>query len=298
MEAFDAKEYAKTVETAVERLKSIFPKDFSPQIALTLGSGLNGILNDIQLVADPIPYDKIPGFLPTTAPGHEGKLLAGYLEKVPVMVFQGRKHYYELVGIRENPLRDIVFPLYVARGLGSNTYIATNAAGGVNTSYHPADLMLITSHFGLFMQNPLLGPVVPLFNSQRFTPQNNEYDPKLLELFKKSAKSLKIESYIHEGVYAMVGGPSFETAAEIRMLRILGVDAVGMSTVPEIIAATSIGMKTMGISLITNVTNKDGTNATTSEEVLATLENPITKKRVQDIFQKFFHLYSTASEVV
>ncbi|MBI3620372.1 purine-nucleoside phosphorylase [Candidatus Roizmanbacteria bacterium] len=274
-------------------IKKKLPLGFQPQFALTLGSGgLGDIANSFKLVTDPIPYSQIPRFITTSVEGHKGNFLAGYIAEVPVIGFQGRKHFYELGGQPDlvNSLQEITLPVQVAHQLGARIYFATNAAGALNLRYKPGDIMIISSHFGLFFPNPLQGPVV--FNAKRFIPQNNAYGQRLRLLLHKASSKIKMHQHVHEGVYAAVPGPTYEARAESQALRKLGIDAVGMSTVPEIIVATSLGMETIGLSLITNVIASDGTNATSHEEVMRTLSNPKTRKRINRLLETFFHLYS------
>ena len=255
-------------------------KDFSPRIAITLGSGLGKLAELIKHVAV-IPYKDIPNFPISTVPGHEGTLIAGYLEGVPLIGFKGRKHYYEVS--RESNAMDIVtFPVHVAANLGCNLYIATNAAGGLNPTYNVGELMAISSHIGLFQPNPLLGMYHDFGNTALFQPQNSEYSPKHRQLF------TSLDPSIHEGVYVALTGRTYETQAECLMLRAMGADAVGMSTVPEIIVATNRGMETLGVSMITNAIAKDGTNATNHEEVTAVLNSKKTEDKLFKIFQMFF----------
>lgn len=260
--------------------KVIGDKNFFPKVALTLGSGLNKLAGLIKPVAT-ISYKDIPYFPVSTVVGHEGTLIAGYLDDVPVIGLKGRKHYYE-VSHEYRPMDIVTFPVHVVAGLGCKLYIATNASGGLNPSYKVGDLMVIKSHIGLFQVNPLLGPHHDFGNNMFFQPQNTEYSPKLRMLF------TSIDPTIHEGVYVGLTGKTYETQAECLMLRALGADAVGMSTVPEIIIATNRDMETFGVSMITNAIAKDGTNATNHEEVTAVLNSKITEERLFSIFQQFF----------
>ncbi len=255
-------------------------KNFSPKIALTLGSGLNKLADLIKPVAV-IPYKDIPHFPVSTVVGHEGTLIAGYLEGVPIIGLKGRKHYYE-VAHEPNAMDIVTFPVQVAASLGCKLYIATNAAGGLNPSYKVGDLMVIKSHIGLFQPNPMLGAHHDFGGNAFFQPQNTEYSPRLRKIF------TSIDQSIHEGVYAGLTGKTYETQAECLMLRAMGADAVGMSTVPEIIIATNRGMDTFGVSMITNAIAKDGTNATNHEEVTAVLNSKQTEEKLFSIFRNFF----------
>lgn len=293
---FDVKAYENQVIQTTDFLRKKLPKSFIPKLILTLGSGGFGeVSNIINKVVFSISYSKIPGFTRTTIAGHEGKLIFGYISKIPVMILKGRIHYHEIGPQPDqiSALKQVTFPVYVGYRLGAKIYFATNAAGGLNLKYKTGDVMIIKSHVSLFYPNPLLGPTV--FNSMRFVPQNNQYEKPLRKVLLESAKKINEIGHIHEGVYSGMTGTTYESSAESIMLRKLGVDAVGMSTVPEIIVATSLGMKTVGLSLITNVITKDGTNATSHEEVMRALENIKTKKRILNLFIYFFQLSSTDS---
>ncbi len=253
---------------------------FSPRVALTLGSGLGKLAGLIKPVAS-IPYKTIPHYPVSTVPGHEGTLIAGYLEGVPMIGLKGRTHYYEVAN-QPRQMDIVTFPVHVVANLGCTLYIATNAAGGLNPAFNVGDLMVITSHIGLFQPNPLLGSHHDFGDNDFFQPQNSEYDTQLRRIFKKLDRS------IHEGVYVALTGRAYETKAECVMLRALGADAVGMSTVPEIIVAANRGLKTMGVSLISNVIAKDGTNATHHEEVMAVLQSKQMETKLLRIFRNFF----------
>ena len=273
--------YIKHIHEAVLFIQKIIgDKKFTPQVALTLGSGLNKLADLIKPIAT-IPYKDIPNFPTLTVPGHEGTLIAGYLENVPMIGFKGRKHYYEVADL-PRPMDIVTFPIHVAASLGCKLYIATNAAGGLNPNYKVGNLMIIKSHIGLFQPNPLLGTCHDFGGNMLFQPQNTEYSPRLRKIF------LEIDPYIREGIYAGLTGTTYETQAECLMLRTLGADAVGMSTVPEIIVATNRGMETFAVSMITNVIAADGTNATNHEEVTAVLNSKETEEKLYHIFREFF----------
>jgi purine-nucleoside phosphorylase len=216
--------------------------DTRPAVGIVLGSGLGGLAD---LVADPavVSYEQIPGFAPTTVEGHAGRLVVGRLEGVDVGVLQGRYHAYE----GRDP-ESLVLPVRVLAALGARTLIVTCAAGAVTRRLGPGTLMAISDHINLMGQNPLVGPARP--GERRFPDLTDAYDPALRERARAAAADLGIE--LAEGVYAAVLGPSYETPAEIRMLERLGADAVGMSTVPEVIAARAAGLRVLGIALITN----------------------------------------------
>ena len=218
--------------------------DFVPKVLLVLGSGLGYLA---EAVEDPvwIPYGDIPHFRTSTAPDHAGRFAVGMLSGVPVMVMQGRLHYYEGYTSQE-----VTYPIRVAKLLGAHTVVLTNAAGGVDLSYKVGDLMLIEDHIKLFDPDPLVGENLPEFGP-RFCDMSFTYTPAYRETARAKAKDLGID--LKEGVYFYCIGPQFETPAEIRAIRTLGGNAVGMSTVLEAIAASHCGMKVLGVSLITNM---------------------------------------------
>ena len=234
----------------------------SPRIAVVTGSGL-GALGDALTEAQAIPFDNIPDFPRATVEGHRGELCFGVLRGKPVCVVRGRVHYYE--GYTQ---QQVTFYVRVLRALGVRTLVLTNAAGGLNPDYAPGQLMLIADHInlvGMAGHNPLRGPNDDTLGP-RFPSMNPAYDPALRTLAKQVAQALRL--MLREGVYAAVGGPSFETAAELRALRLLGADAVGMSTASECIAAVHIGMAVLGLSLITNLaTGEPATERFTADEL-------------------------------
>lgn len=235
-----------------------------PAIALILGSGLGGLADAFHDVTA-ISYADIPHFARSTVPGHAGRLLIGYLDATPLVAMQGRFHLYE-----GYPLTAVTLPVRVMRLLGAHKLIVTNAAGGVNPAYRPGDIMLIRDHInmpGLAGHNPLTGPNDARFG-ERFPPMADAYDGELRRLAQEVAPSVP-GLLLHEGIYAMVGGPNFETRAELKFLRIIGADAVGMSTVPEVIVARHMGMRVLGLSLITNMATGDETAEVNHAEVLA-----------------------------
>lgn len=235
-----------------------------PRIGLILGSGL-GLLADEVTEASIIPFAQVPYFPQTTVEGHSGRLVIGRLAGRAVLVMQGRIHYYEGYHMEE-----VVFPVRVMQALGIGTLIVTNAAGGLNPTFQTGDLMLITDHVGLAAlagHNPLIGPNDPTLGP-RFVNMTSAYDPALRELALRVAQSLGLT--LRQGVYVGLAGPAFETPAEVRFLRAIGGDAVGMSTVPEVIAARHGGMRVLGISGITNVAQADpaAVEGPSHEEVL------------------------------
>ncbi|PYP02492.1 MAG: purine-nucleoside phosphorylase [Gemmatimonadetes bacterium] len=213
-----------------------------PRVAIVLGSGLGSVADAVQS-AIRIPYSAIPGFPEPGAPGHKGELVGGTLEGVPVVVQSGRFHLYE------GHAPDVAaLPTRVFAALGATTLVVTNAAGGIRHTFRPPTLMLIADHINLMFRNPLVGPVAA--GDERFPDMSDPYDPTLRQLARDVARTERIP--LEEGVYAGLLGPSFETPAEIRMLQRLGADAVGMSTVPEVIAARARGVRCLGFSSITN----------------------------------------------
>ncbi len=217
---------------------------FVPKVAVVLGSGLGDYAEDIRVEYE-LPYSEIEGFPVSTVPGHAGKFIFGYIDQVPVACMKGRVHYYE-----GYPVSDVVLPVRLLKLMGAEILFLTNAAGGVNTSFHAGDLMLIRDHISAFAPNPLIGPNIDELGP-RFPDMSKVYDRELQKLIAGKAKENHI--YLQEGVYAQMTGPSYESPAEIRMLRMLGCDAVGMSTVVEAIAANHTGMKICGVSCISNL---------------------------------------------
>jgi purine-nucleoside phosphorylase len=214
-----------------------------PRIGIVLGSGLGAFADTLENAAT-IPYSEIPGWPRSTAIGHAGKFVAGLAAGVPVAVLAGRAHLYEGYSAQ-----DAAFGIRTLDLLGVNTVILTNAAGGVNKDYKPGDLVLIADHINLLGQNPLTGPNDDSIGP-RFPDMSEAYSKQLRDVTRGAGKALGIE--LREGVYAALPGPSYETPAEIRYLRTIGADLVGMSTVPETIAANHAGLKVLGISCVTN----------------------------------------------
>lgn len=232
-----------------------------PRIAVILGSGLGGLADDFEDAVS-IPYEDIPGFKRSTAEGHAGQLVAGKVENVPILAMQGRVHYYE-----GYTLEEVTFPIRAFKLLGIKTLILTNAAGGINVQFEPGSLMVLSDHLNLMGANPLRGP-----NDERFGPRFPDmsavYSPELQELVIEEAKALGVE--VRHGIYGALSGPSYETPAEILLLRNLGADAVGMSTVPEAIVARHMGLEVLGISCITNMAAGLSDEPIDHAEVMAT----------------------------
>lgn len=216
---------------------------FTPKVALILGSGLGDYGNTMDIVTA-IPYQEIAGFPQSTVQGHKGQFIFGYVGKVPVVCMQGRVHYYE-----GYPITDVVLPVRLMKLMGAEVLFLTNAAGGVNLDFSVGDLMLIEDHICM-IPNPLIGENISELGP-RFNDMSDTYDRALRDIIKDTAKQLDIT--LQEGVYLQLSGPSYETPAEVRMVRTLGGDAVGMSTAVEAIAANHMGMHICGISCITNM---------------------------------------------
>jgi purine-nucleoside phosphorylase len=227
--------------TASEYIHSRITVD--PRIAIILGSGLGAFADSVKN-ASVIAYADIPGWPLSTAGGHAGKLVVGTVDGVPVAVLSGRVHLYEGYGIEQ-----VVFGLRALAQLSLRSLVLTNAAGGVNPAYNPGQLVLISDHINLLGQNPLTGPNDES-QGPRFPDMSDAYSKHYREMAREAAKSMKLD--LVEGVYAAVPGPSYETPAEIRYLRAIGADLVGMSTVPETIVANHMGIKVLGISCVTN----------------------------------------------
>lgn len=232
-----------------------------PRIALVLGSGLGSFADDFE-EAVAIPYEEIPGFVRSTAQGHAGRLVIGKIDTVPVLAMQGRVHYYEGYSLEE-----VTFPVRTFGLLGVKTLVLTNAAGGINVQLTQGALMVLSDHVNLMGVNPLRGP-----NDERFGPRFPDmsavYSPELQELVIDEARAIGVE--VRRGIYGGLSGPSYETPAEIHLLRALGADAVGMSTVPEAIVARHMGLEVLGISCITNMAAGISDEPINHEEVMAT----------------------------
>lgn len=235
-----------------------------PKTALVLGSGL-GDFGELLAEKTEIPYVQIPGFPTSTVPGHAGKLIYGNLNGKPLLCLSGRFHFYE-----GYEMKDVAFYVQVLKTLGVEQLILTNAVGGINTDFKPGDLMLITDHIKFFDTTPLRGKNVEELGP-RFFDMSHAYTPALAQTARMAAKEAGIE--LREGVYAFMPGPCFETPAEIRMLRTLGADAVGMSTVPEVIAAAHCGLQVLGISCVTNMAAGILNQPLRHEEVMETADS-------------------------
>lgn len=260
--------------TACEKLMNCFEcvkekVSFTPEIALVLGSGLGGFAEEIKIVCT-LDYKEIDGFPTSTVEGHKGRFVFGYVGSVPVVIMQGRVHYYE-----GYPIQDVVLPARLMALMGAKVLFLTNASGGVNPDFSAGDFMLIKDHISCFVPNPLIGENLDVLGT-RFPDMSNVYAPELRQVIKNTAKELDIK--LQEGVYLQLTGPSFETPAEIRMARTLGADAVGMSTAVEAIAANHAGMKVCGISCVSNL-------------AAGMTENPLTHAEVQECADKAAPLF-------
>ncbi len=249
-----AEKYIQSANAVKERIG-----DMTPEVLMILGSGLGGLSDEIEGAVE-IPYAEIPNFEVSTAPGHSGKLVCGKLGGKQVMVMSGRMHYYEGYSYDK-----VTFPIRVAKLLGVDKLIVTNASGGINVDYNVGDLMLISDHIKLVGDSPLRGENQDEFGP-RFPDMTYAYSKRLRELAKEVSAEMGIS--LREGVYYYAMGPQYETPAEIRAMRVLGADVVGMSTAPEAIVASHCGMETLGISLVSNMASGILDKPLTSEEVI------------------------------
>lgn len=253
-------------------LKSVREKtDFIPEVALILGSGLGEYAEEIEVVTT-IDYNDIKGFPVSTVAGHKGRFIFGYVNKVPVVIMQGRVHFYE-----GYPMTDVVLPTRLMGLLGAKTLLLTNACGGVNKEFHAGDFMLIRDHIATSVPSPLLGENIEELGP-RFPDMSDVYRRELRGIIEEVAKEEGIE--LQEGVYLQLSGPAYESPAEVQMCRILGADAVGMSTACEALAANHMGMKVCGISCITNMA------CGITDQPLSHAEVQETADRVAPIFKK------------
>ena len=256
-----------SAHAAVALIKQSLP-NFKPKIGIILGSGLGGFAEQLDNAVT-IDYDQLPGFPKTTVQGHGGKLVLGYLSGVGVVCLQGRSHGYEGEGY--DAVKTYVRTLKL---LGCDYFLATNASGSLREEVAPGELMLITDHINLQPGNPLIGPNDDEFGP-RFLALDNAYDHELRELFLNIAKNEDIA--LHQGVYIAVSGPNYETAAEIRAFRTMGADAVGMSTVPEVLVANHCGMKVAVIATITNFATGLAATSHNHESVVLTASRAVEK---------------------
>ena len=254
--------------------------DFVPKAGLILGSGLGDFAELIKAEAI-VDYSDIEGFPVSTVKGHKGRFVFGYVGETPVVIMQGRVHYYEGYSMEE-----VVLPIRVMKQLGAEILFLTNAAGGLGDGFSCGDLMMITDHISTFVPNPLIGPNIDELGV-RFPDMSNVYDKELQELIKKSSEELGIP--VKEGISIQFTGPSYESPAEIRMAKMLGASAVGMSTVVEAIAANHMGMRICGISFISNLAAGISKTPLSHEEVKEAADKvaPIFKKLVYRVIEQF-----------
>ncbi|MBQ6662469.1 MAG: purine-nucleoside phosphorylase [Firmicutes bacterium] len=257
------------IQDCVNYIRSI--TEFQPRVALVLGSGLGGYARNMRVEAE-IPYGDIEGFPVSTVPGHDGRFLFGYVGEVPVVAMKGRVHFYEGYAIE-----DVVLPIRIMGMLGAEILILTNAAGGVDLSFNPGDLMVITDQIVSFALSPLVGPNIEELGT-RFPDMSRIYDPQLVASIREAAAENGIK--VQEGVYLQTTGPQFETPAEIRMFRTLGASAVGMSTAVEAIAARHMGMRVCGVSCISNM-------------AAGILDQPLNHEEVQETANRIAQTFET-----
>ncbi len=250
-------DYYQSIQDSANYIKN--KTNHRPKVALILGSGLGSLADEIQN-PDIFPYSEIPGFPVSTVKGHAGQLVIGELDGQVVVAMQGRLHYYEGYSMKE-----ITFPARVFKALGIDTMIVTNACGGVNPLLYPGALMFIKDHINFMGDNPLIGPNDERLGT-RFPDMLHAYDKQLLQLAQNVAKKLDIRTFT--GVYAAVTGPTFETAAEIKMLSVLGADTIGMSTIPEVIVAVHSKIRVLGVSAVTDMAMIDPSIPVTHEDVI------------------------------
>jgi purine-nucleoside phosphorylase len=254
----DMEDYKKKVEETVSFLKGKIKKP--PVVVIILGTGLGGLIDSMN-VDTLLPYEEIPYFPRSTVPGHHGNLIFGTLSNKNVAVLQGRFHYYEGYSTRE-----LTFPLRTLSLLGADTLVITNAAGGLDPHYAPGTIMIIRDHLNFIGENPLRGANIDAWGP-RFPDLSEPYDKKLIDAARQCAESLHMTN-IATGVYVAIPGPSLETPAETRFLRTAGADAVGMSSVPEVIVAKHAGMRVLGLSAVANVNDPDNFAPILLEDIL------------------------------
>ena len=254
--------------------------DFVPKVALVLGSGLGDFANDIK-VEKTIPYSEIEGFPVSTVPGHAGQFIFGYIDEVPVVCMQGRVHYYEGYDIS-----DVVLPTRLMKLMGAQILFLTNASGGINENFSAGDFMMLTDHVSVFAPNPLIGQNIDELGV-RFPDMSSVYDKELQNVIEAVAKENNIK--LQKGVYVQTTGPSFESPAEIKMFKNLGIDAVGMSTVVEAITANHMGMKICCISCVCNLAAGISKTPLTHDEVqqAAATAAPKFKLLVRESIKRF-----------
>lgn len=265
--------------TAEEKLEKCFESfkskiDFKPAVALILGSGLGALADEIEVKAV-LNYSDIEGFPMSTVPGHKGRFVFGYIESVPVVIMQGRVHYYE-----GYPMQDVVLPTRLMRKMGADVLFLTNASGAANPDFSAGDFMLITDQISDFIPSPLIGANFESLGT-RFPDMSEIYNKQLCSIIKETAENIGIK--LQEGIYIQLTGPNFESPAEVRMCRLLGADAIGMSTACEAIAANHAGMKICGISCVANLGCGLTENPLTHAEVMEAADKaaPLFKKLIR-----------------
>lgn len=265
--------------TAEEKLEKCYESfkskiDFKPAVALILGSGLGALADEIEVKAV-LNYSEIEGFPMSTVPGHKGRFVFGYIENVPVVIMQGRVHYYE-----GYPMQDVVLPTRLMRKMGADVLFLTNASGAANPDFSAGDFMLITDQISDFVPSPLIGANFGSLGT-RFPDMSEIYNKQLRSIIKETAESIGIK--LQEGIYIQLTGPNFESPAEVRMCRLLGADAIGMSTACEAIAANHAGMKICGISCVANLGCGLTDNPLTHAEVMEAADKaaPLFKKLIR-----------------
>ena len=274
-------EVYKKVLRCYESLQKKFDfRNFRPDVAIVLGSGLGDYANDIEVVGE-VDYHDIEGFPVSTVPGHAGKFIFGYVGDVPVVCMKGRIHYYE-----GYPITDVVLPARLMKLMGAKVLFLTNACGGLNPEFKSGDFMLIKDQISVFVPNPLIGENIDELGT-RFPDMSHVYDPELRNLIKEAAAENEI--ILRDGVYCQFTGPSFESPAEIIMAGRIGADAAGMSTAVEAIAANHMGMKVCGISFVSNLAAGISPVPLTHEEVqeAANMAAPKFKKLINAAVKKF-----------
>ena len=257
---------------------------FQPEAALVLGSGLGNFAETIR-IEKTLDYREIDGFPVSTVPGHKGRFICGYVDDLPVVIMQGRVHYYEGYSMRE-----VTLPIRLMGLMGARVLFLTNASGGVNMGYQAGDFMMIQDHISCMIPSPLIGPNDETLGP-RFPDMSDPYDSRLREIIRRTAEAEQIP--LKEGVYLQLTGPAYETPAEIRMARAFGADAVGMSTVCEAIAANHMGMKVCGISCITNMASGILPQPLSHSEVQETADRvaPLFERLVRKSLTAIYHEY-------
>lgn len=265
------------IKTALDYIKTI--TDFVPKVSIVLGSGLGALADEIDVIAS-IKYNDIPNFPVSTVEGHKGRFVLGYINNVPVAIMQGRVHYYE-----GYTMEQVVMPIRILREMGSEILLLTNAAGGVNFTFNAGDFMVIRDHISSLVPSPLIG--VNYEKGQRFPDMSNVYNAELSDIITNCGVKLGIP--MKQGVYIQLSGPNYETPAEVRMCRILGADAVGMSTACEAMAAVHCGFRVCGISCISNLACGMTANPLNHKEVqeISNKKSPIFKALIKECVKEF-----------